>query len=55
MDDFNRTNLGDDWDADPEFQIVNNELANTSTVSSWNFMAVYNRRINPIEVSFRIA
>jgi len=54
-DDFNRPGpeLGPDWVADPEYQIVSNELANTSTVEDWDFLAVYKVRKNPSEVSFR--
>jgi lysophospholipase L1-like esterase len=53
-DDFNRTDLGPDWTIEnPVYQIVTDELANTSTNGSvWN-MAVYNFRKNPIEVSFK--
>ncbi|RKY87976.1 hypothetical protein DRQ11_04880, partial [candidate division KSB1 bacterium] len=54
-DNFNRPDgdLGPDWVADPEFQIVSNELANTSTEERWDFLAVYKARKNPSEVSFR--
>ncbi|MDQ7054819.1 MAG: Ig-like domain-containing protein [candidate division KSB1 bacterium] len=51
-DNFNRATLGDNWTADPAFQIVNNELHNTSTVSSWNYLAIFNAKKNPIEVGF---
>ncbi|RMD99733.1 MAG: hypothetical protein D6814_05025, partial [Calditrichaeota bacterium] len=53
VDNFNRTDLGSSWTADPAFQIVNNELHNTSTVNSWNFLAIYNAKKNPIEVGFK--
>ncbi len=52
-DNFNRTDLGANWNADPEFQIENEELANTAQTNSWNYLAVYNARTNPIEVSFK--
>ena len=52
VDNFNRALLGDNWTADPAFQIVNNELHNTSTVSSWNYLAIFNAKKNPIEVGF---
>ena len=52
-DDFERASLGADWNADPEFQISNGELANVTGGSSWGYMAVFQPRANPIEVSFR--
>jgi len=53
VDNFNRATLGDNWNADPEFDIVNNELENTATESAWDYMAVFNARANPLEVSFK--
>ena len=53
VDDFNRAQLGPNWSADPEYQLVNGELANTSQVYSWDFLAVYTGQTNPMEVSFR--
>ncbi|MBN1155693.1 fibronectin type III domain-containing protein, partial [candidate division KSB1 bacterium] len=55
VDNFNRASLGTDWAADPEMQIVANELANTAGPEgdNWNYMAVFKARANPIEASFR--
>ena len=53
VDNFNRTDLGDDWNADTEYQIVNNELANTSTSDIFGYLAVLTERQNPLEVSFQ--
>jgi lysophospholipase L1-like esterase len=52
LDNFNRSDLGSNWVADPEYKIVNNELANTSTVSDWDFLAVYAKLSNPSQASF---
>lgn len=52
-DDFERTTLGPNWTADAAFQIINGELHNTSTVQSWNFLALYNAKKNPISVQFQ--
>ncbi|MDW7682086.1 MAG: hypothetical protein SCK70_16100, partial [bacterium] len=52
-DNFNRTELGAGWAAGPEYQIVNNELANTTDDYNWGYLAVYKQVTNPIEVSFR--
>ncbi|MCI0696912.1 Ig-like domain-containing protein, partial [candidate division KSB1 bacterium] len=52
-DDFERTELGPNWTAHPAFKIVNGELRNTSTQESWNFLAVYNAKKNPVEVGFK--
>jgi len=52
-DNFNRESLGDDWYADPELNIVNDELANTSTSSDWNYLAIFKPGINPTWVSFK--
>jgi hypothetical protein len=53
VDNFNRTTLGADWNTDPEYQIVNNELANTATTYIWGYLAVLTARQNPLEVSFQ--
>jgi len=53
VDDFNRSSLGSDWNADPEYQIANGELANTSTSAIWGYLAVLTARQNPLEVSFQ--
>lgn len=55
VDNFNRASLGPDWAADPEIMIVNNELSNTvgAAGESWDYMAVFAARANPIETSFR--
>ena len=55
VDNFNRADLGPNWSADPEYQIVSNTLANTATTQSWGYLAVFNAAINPTEVSFRWA
>ncbi|NIA28445.1 MAG: hypothetical protein GWP06_00865 [Actinobacteria bacterium] len=55
VDNFNRTTLGPNWTADPEYQIVSNALSNTATTQSWGYLAVYNAVVNPTEVSFRWA
>ena len=55
VDDFNRSTLGANWTADPEYVIDTNTMSNNSTTSSWGFLAVYNAIINPMEVSFRWA
>ncbi|MFQ5822511.1 MAG: Ig-like domain-containing protein [bacterium] len=53
-DDFNnRSELGTDWNADPEYQIVSGELDNTSALDQWGFMAVYTARKNPLDVSIQ--
>lgn len=52
VDDFNRSDLGSDWTADADYQIVNNQLSNTSSNTSWNELAILNVRKNPLEVSF---
>ncbi len=53
QDDFNRAELGANWNARPEIKIVDGELSNTTTEPSWNYMAVFNKRKNPIEVSYK--
>ncbi len=53
IDNFNRTELGPNWVADPEFAIISGELANTSTEDRWDFMAVYKARKNPYEISIK--
>lgn len=55
VDNFNRTTLGPNWTADPEYQIVSNALSNTASTQSWGYLAVYNAVVNPTEVSFRWA
>ncbi|MCI0511585.1 Ig-like domain-containing protein [candidate division KSB1 bacterium] len=52
-DNFNRLELGPVWKANPEFQIVGNELTNTTTVDGWNYLAIYAAQPNPTEVSMR--
>lgn len=52
-DDFERSELGSDWQADSVFSIVEGELANTSANQErWN-LAVYTAQANPVEASFR--
>ncbi len=55
VDNFDRTTLGENWTADAGYQIVDNELSNTSTSESWDELAIYNARKNPAEVSFQWA
>ncbi len=55
VDNFDRAALGANWTADPEYQIVSGELANTSTTPAWSYLAVYNAVANPFEVSFKWA
>ncbi len=54
-DNFNRsTGLGDDWVADPAYDISNNRLTNTSSDGLWDDIAVLTARKNPVEVSFKL-
>lgn len=55
VDNFDRASLGSDWTAHPGYQIVNNQLSNTSTTGSWDQIAILNARMNPGEVSFKWA
>jgi hypothetical protein len=56
VDDFNRSSLGSNWTADPEFVIVNSSmLDNSATTASWGYLAVYNAIVNPTEVSYTYA
>jgi hypothetical protein len=55
VDDFNRASLGSNWTADPEYVIASNTLDNSATTAAWNYLAVYNAAVNPIEVSFKWA
>jgi len=52
VDDFNRTTLGTNWTADPEYVIASNTLDNNATTASWGYLAVYSAVVNPIEVSY---
>ncbi len=54
-DTFDRTDLGPAWAASPEYQIQNGELANTSAVDSWNYLAVYKKVRDAREVKFHWA
>jgi len=55
VDDFNRTTLGTNWTADPEYVIVSNTLDNSATTANWSYLAVFNALANPFEVSFKWA
>lgn len=55
VDNFDRTTLGENWTADAGYQIVDNELSNTSASENWDELAIYNARKNPSEVSFQWA
>ncbi len=52
VDDFNRTSLGSNWTADPEYIISSNTLDNSTTATGWTFLAVYNAAANPSQVQF---
>ncbi|MBN2088998.1 T9SS type A sorting domain-containing protein [candidate division KSB1 bacterium] len=49
-DEFNRTDLGSDWAVNSEFIIQNGALVNSATDDSWNHVAIFTKRKNPIEV-----
>ncbi len=53
LDDFERTELGSYWNADPEFTISNGELANGSLEERWDFIAAFNRVKDGEAVSLR--
>lgn len=53
VDNFNRATLGSEWVGNTAFGIQNNELANTATVESWNYITAYIGKANPVEVGFR--
>ena len=50
-DDFERTELGNDWAADPEYVIENGELKNSMTTGdpkgTWDYAAVFKKFPNP--------
>jgi len=50
-DRFDRTALGPNWTADPEYRIVDNKLRNTAQQGSWGFLAVNRAVTNPTEVA----
>lgn len=52
-DNFNRTDLGANWMADPAYEIIDNRLSNTATDGLWDDIAVLTARKNPIEVTFK--
>ncbi|NOY60606.1 MAG: T9SS type A sorting domain-containing protein [Calditrichaeota bacterium] len=53
VDDFERADLGPNWTADPEYQIVDGELANTVTVDGWEYLAVFKGQKDVAEVSIQ--
>lgn len=53
VDDFNRTDLGPNWVADPEYKITNNELENSATTGSWEYLAIFKGRKNVSDVSIQ--
>ena len=55
VDDFNRASLGTNWSADPSYAIVSNALSNTSTVATWEDLAIYKLKTSPTEVSMKFA
>lgn len=56
-DNFERTDLGITWDADPEYVIQGGDLANTATSGggSWEQMATYKAIKNPTSVAVKWA
>jgi hypothetical protein len=54
-DDFERSELGDAWDADPEFQIQQGNLVNTAVTGDnrWEYMATFEGLPNPTTVAMR--
>jgi len=56
-DNFQRTNLGITWDADPEFILNNGDLVNTAVTGSgnWEYMATYRGVKNPSSVRIKWA
>ncbi|MBC7186784.1 MAG: Ig-like domain-containing protein [Calditrichaeota bacterium] len=53
VDNFNRAQLGSNWTADPVYEIVGNELANTSTTYAWGDLALFNAMSGPTTVSIK--
>ena len=51
-DNFTRPDLEPTWTATSDISIINGELANTATDSTWNHLAVYVQERNPDRVSF---
>jgi len=53
-DDFNRADgpPGPNWTADPVYQIVSNELANTNTNYVWGDLAIFNAHPGPNMVQY---
>ena len=49
VDDFERSNLGGEWNADPEFKIASGQLTNSGGADQWDYVAVYNVKKNPVE------
>lgn len=56
-DNFERTNLGITWAADPEFVLQNGDLVNTATTGTgnWEYMATYKAIKNPSSVRIKWA
>ncbi|MFQ5638044.1 MAG: Ig-like domain-containing protein [bacterium] len=52
-DNFERSNLTDLWNSDPENVISSGALINTSAVAEWNFLSVFQGLVNPNKVSMR--
>jgi lysophospholipase L1-like esterase len=52
-DDFERSQLGSDWIAAPEFILNTGELSNESLEERWNFMGAYIPAINVEYISLR--
>lgn len=54
-DDFERQSLGANWSAHSAYAIVNGDLANTSPINNWRFLAVLNKVDNPVEAAIKWA
>lgn len=52
VDDFNRTSLGPNWTADPEYVIAGNTLDNSATATGWTYLAIYSAAVNPYQAQF---
>jgi lysophospholipase L1-like esterase len=54
-DDFDRSGLGPNWVAGPEWQLVNGALHNGSTDEGWDHIAIYLREQSPAEFALKWA
>lgn len=53
VDDFNRSSLGLNWAADPEYVIASNTLDNSATLETFDYLAIYKGLTSPSEVQFQ--